>query len=361
VPITIRIARPVAAPIRSVIRSRRHDIRRRDVGAVFDGRRRRIGTNKLRLKLFNKIYSHGTKPRSKKQIMAAVKIPRRDAQQVQNALDHLAKHHLIVRIKNFGSVKDGSINLYQKDSSVRANKKDIVKFADNRRIADQTPTKRRPIVSGTPSVRVFTRQTLKKKKRLSVLYLTADPDKANSLRVDAEVRQVQETVRGSAFRDNIILHYKPAADLNSLIDGLNDHRPQVVHFSGHGDGGGIATDNAKIGKHATKFVSYELLAKALSSTDDPPEIIVLNSCKSSSARKNFLPPGKIAIVMRDSVSDLAATAFAAKFYAAIAAGQSVRAAFAQGKVAVEVVSLNEADTPELLCASDVNPAKIILA
>ena len=63
--------------------------------------------------------------------------------------------------------------------------------------------------------------------------------------------------------------------------------------------------------------------------------------------------------MRDSVSDLAATAFAAKFYAAIAAGQSVKSAFAQGKVAIEMVSLNEADTPDLLAAPGANPAKAI--
>jgi hypothetical protein len=64
--------------------------------------------------------------------------------------------------------------------------------------------------------------------------------------------------------------------------------------------------------------------------------------------------------MRDSVSDVAATAFAVKFYAAIAAGQSVKSAFAQGKVAIEKVSLNEADTPDLLVAQGVNPAKIVL-
>jgi predicted transcriptional regulator len=74
-----------------------------------------LGTNKLRRKVFNAIYGRGTKARSKKQVMAAARIVSRDAQQVQNALDHLAKHHLIVRIENDGSVKDGSRYLYQKD------------------------------------------------------------------------------------------------------------------------------------------------------------------------------------------------------------------------------------------------------
>jgi hypothetical protein len=319
-----------------------------------------LGTNKLRRKVFNAVYGRGAKPRSARQIMDAAKIPTRDVQQVQNALDHLAKHHLIVRVDNDGFVKDKSRNLYQKDPSVRANRPKIIKFADNRKAAEKVPTKRRPQLREILSIRTVTRQALRKKKRLNVLYLTANPDRAHSLRVDAEVRQVQDAIRGSAYRDNISLEYRPAADLDSLIEGLNDYRPRVVHFSGHGYEGGIAVDSTKVGKRRVKTVSFELLAKALSATDAPPEIIVLNACKSAGARKAFLPPAKMIVVMRDSVSDLAATAFAAKFYAAVAAGQSVKSAFKQGKVAVEMVSLNEVDTPDLLVASGVDPAKFVL-
>jgi len=215
-------------------------------------------------------------------------------------------------------------------------------------------------VRGAVSVRGITRKALKKQKHLTVLYLVANPDETSPLRVDAEVRRVQEAIRGSAFRDNITIQYRPAADLGSLIDGLNDHRPQVVHFSGHGYDGGIATDTGKVGRPAIKPLSFDLLAKAISATDSPPEVVVLNSCKSSSARKALLPSAGIVISMRTSVTDIAATAFATRFYAAIAGGQSVKAAFAQGKVAVEAISISEVDTPELLHLSATNPAKIIL-
>jgi hypothetical protein len=319
-----------------------------------------LGTNKLRRKVFNAIYGRGTKPRSKRQIMDAASISGRDSQQVQNSLDHLAKHHLIVRIDNDGSVGDGARYLYSKDSSVRANRQAIIRFADNRHAAKKVPTKRRPQVQGALKVRTVTRQALRKKKRLNVLYLTANPDETHSLRVDAEVRQVQSAIRGSVYRDSINLEYRPAADMNSLIEGLNDHRPRIVHFSGHGDADGIAVDSPKIKKRTVKTVSFDLLAKALSATDAPPEVIVLNSCKSSGARKTFLPPAKILVVMGDSISDLAASAFAAKFYAALAAGQSVKSAFAQGKVAVEQVSLNEAGTPELLVGQGVDPSRMVL-
>lgn len=322
-----------------------------------------LGTSKMRRRLFNTVYGRGEKPRSKKQIMQAAKIDARHSQQVQNELDHLASTHLIVRIENDGSVRDRSRYLYRKDPSVRKYRENIIRLADNRRAAARVPTKRRPLIQGLQGIKTtktITRQELRRKKPLNVLYLTANPDPAHSLRVGVEVRQVQDAVRGSPYRDNIALQYRPAADLNSLIEGLNDYRPRIVHFSGHGDSSGIAVDNPEVTRRPIKIVSFDLLAKALSATDVPPEIVVLNACESAGARKALLPPAKIVIVMRDSVSDLAATAFAAKFYAAIAAGQSVKSAFAQGKVAIEMVSLNEADTPDLLAAPGANPAKVIL-
>jgi hypothetical protein len=65
--------------------------------------------------------------------------------------------------------------------------------------------------------------------------------------------------------------------------------------------------------------------------------------------------------MKTSISDLAAITFAPRFYAAIAGGQSIKSAFAQGKVAVEAASISEADTPQLFHPKDVNPVKIFLA
>jgi hypothetical protein len=140
--------------------------------------------------------------------------------------------------------------------------------------------------------------------------------------LEAEVHQVQQEVRGSKLRDNIEVHYRPAADLDSLIQGLNDLAPAIIHFSGHGNESGVGTDDAKSARPEGKLVSFELLAKAIAATDKPPQVIVLNSCKSAGAKKSFFPPAKAIVAMGDSIGDLAATGFAAKFYAAIAAGQS---------------------------------------
>ncbi len=314
-----------------------------------------LGKSKIRRSLFDAIYGRVSKPRSRKQMVAATKLKSSDGQQAQNELDHLAKYGLIKQVKNEGSVAvdDGSRWLYLKDENVRAHRAQILKHANNPEEAKKVPTKRRPQGSTTVD-----RRSLKKRRHLDVLYLTANP--RGDLRVEAEVNQVQQEVRGSKLRDNIEVHYRPAADLDSLIQGLNDHAPAIIHFSGHGNESGVGTDDAKSARPAGKLVSFELLAKAIAATDTPPQVIVLNSCKSAGAKKSFFPPAKAIVAMGDSIGDLAATAFAAKFYAAIAAGQSLHSAFAQGKVAVEAVSIDEADTPELLLAENVNPKKIIL-
>jgi len=314
-----------------------------------------LGKSKIRRKLFDAIYGRVSRPRSRKQMVAATKLKSSDGQQAQNELDHLARYGLIMRIKNEGriAVDDGSRWLYAKDENVRAHRVQILRYANNPEEAKKVPTKRRPQGSTT-----VVRRSLKSRKHLHVLYLTANP--RGDLRVEAEVNQVQQEVRGSKLRDNIDVHYRPAANLDSLIQGLNDHAPTIIHFSGHGNETGVGTDDAKSARSAGKLVSFELLAKAIAATDTPPQVIVLNSCKSAGAKKSFFPPAKAIVAMGDSIGDLAATAFAAKFYAAIAAGQSLHSAFAQGKVAVEAVSIDEADTPELVLAENVNPKKIIL-
>jgi hypothetical protein len=321
-----------------------------------------LGTAKLRRKLFNLIYGRGSKPRSLKQLMTAASVKQPDAQQATNEIKHLYRKDLIARMDNDGSVKDGSRYLYLKDDSVLAHKDEIIRAADNKKLRESIPTKRTPKLSGKVVHRtVITRRALKTRKHVDVLYLMANPAKRHSLRVDAEVKAVKAEIQRSKFRDNIALHQSPAADFDDILHGLNDHNPRIVHFSGHGNAGGVAMDGGGMKRVKTKFVPFSLLGKALAATDNPPDVVVLNACQSAGARKALLGTAKAIIVMEDSVTDTAAVAFATKFYGAIASGLSLQAAFDQGCAAVEAVSLDETGIPALTTADGVNAKKLFLA
>ena len=199
-----------------------------------------------------------------------------------------------------------------------------------------------------------------KAEKLRVLYLTANPDSENFLRVDVEVREVRQAVRKSTHRDLIEINHLPAATPEDLLDGLNDIRPHVVHFSGHGDGTSLLFDDALVEGSVGRTVSFDLLARALAATDHLPKMVILNACDSLEGADELLDAVPVVIAMKSSISDLAATAFAARFYSAIASAQSIQAATKQGSVAVDLLDLEEGWGPQLLTRGDIDVASMAL-
>lgn len=193
---------------------------------------------------------------------------------------------------------------------------------------------------------------------LRVLYLTANSEM--NLRTEAEVRGVQSAVRGALHRDLITIDYRPAATPEDLLDGLNDLRPHVVHFSGHAGDAALLFDNGDVGRPEGRDIPYELLARALSATDTPPALLVLNGCNTLENAETLLNATGSIIATADSIGDIAAATFAAKLYAAIASGQSITAAVSQGKVAVDFMGLGEGWKHDVLTRPDIDPTEQVL-
>ena len=196
---------------------------------------------------------------------------------------------------------------------------------------------------------------------LRVLYLTSNAEPASPLRVDAEVNNVLREIRGSKFRDLIKLHIVPAATPKDLIDGINDHRPHVVHFSGHGGSGILAFDNASLDAPESEIMNFNILAELLNATDQPPKLLVMNACKTLENSDILLEAVPVLIAMSDSVGDAGAGVFASQFYAAVASAQSVSAALRQAKAMMKQALLRgDAELPHISHRVDVDPDELVL-
>lgn len=197
-----------------------------------------------------------------------------------------------------------------------------------------------------------------KPEPLRVLYLTANPEQ--NLRTDAEVRGVQDQVRRALHRNLITIDYRPAATADDLIAGLNDLRPHVVHFSGHAGDAALLFDNGSVDAPEGRDVPYSLLARALGATDFPPVLVVLNGCDTLADADVLLESTAVVVATASSISDLAASVFAAKFYSAIAAAQTIDAAVHQGSVAVDLAGLDEGWKLDVLARTDVDTTQRVL-
>jgi hypothetical protein len=301
-----------------------------------------LGRSKSRLAVFEAIYFHKKPVKTVEELSQRTGLSRKE---VLTHGKHLVGSELAVQMKVNGDTAYRALPFYQH------HKTKILRFVADPSKLEKVATKRNTVVSAMVRPVSVPKRELRKRKTLSVLYMFAnpdpDPDPTKYIRPDAEARRVLEAIRGSKYRDNVKLEIRPAAGLQTVLDGLNDLAPQVVHFSGHSSPSGIFGDSGAIGKPATEYLPFELVADALAAVDRPPRVAVFNSCYSALGRQRVLKSVPIMIGMSDAISDIAAIAFATQFYAALASGNSVRSAFNQGVIAVSMVSLDEKETAKL--------------
>jgi len=143
-----------------------------------------------------------------------------------------------------------------------------------------------------------------------------------------------------------------------LLQVLNEHKPHIVHFSGHGgdDGSIVLVDD----HGSPRPVPTRAMRALFSALRDNIRLVVLNACYSTSQARVIADIVGCAVGMRSTVADAAATVFAASFYRAIGFGRSVAEAFMQGTAALLLEGVDRQAKPRLLAAKNLEPAELIL-
>jgi hypothetical protein len=166
-----------------------------------------------------------------------------------------------------------------------------------------------------------------------ILILAANPQGTSHLRLDREVRAIDEGLRRSPLGDLFQIEQRWASRPRDVQRALLDVEPQIVHFCGHGEGQvGLVLED-ETGR--VKLVSTEALSKLFELFADRVECVLLNACYTEVQADAIAQHINYVIGMRQEIRDDLAIAFSVGFYKGLAEGQLIEIAFESGCRAIQ--------------------------
>ncbi len=192
----------------------------------------------------------------------------------------------------------------------------------------------------------------------AILFLGANPQTTTRLALDYEVREIKQRLLLSAHRDSFQLIQEWAVRPEDIQEHLMRHKPEVVHFSGHGSSfGQIVLDD---GRGGAVPVSRETLANTFRILKKNIRCVVLDACFSIEQARAIAEHIDCVVGMNCSVKDTVAITFAGAFYRGLAFGESVKSAFDLGCNQVDLAVLGQADVPQLVFRTGVSADKVFI-
>lgn len=181
--------------------------------------------------------------------------------------------------------------------------------------------------------------------KMKILLLAANPVNTYKLRLDEEVRDIYEALERAKMRDQFEIIPQWAVCSNDLLHALVKHKPQIVHFSGHGAGDqGLALEDDS---GQTQLVSTEVLTQLFKLLKEKINCVLLNACYSEAQAEAIHQHIDYVIGMNQAIGDRAAIKFAGAFYQGLGNELSIEDAYELGRIAIQLAGIPESLTPIL--------------
>uniref|UniRef100_UPI0009598CD7 NACHT and WD repeat domain-containing protein n=1 Tax=Scytonema sp. HK-05 TaxID=1137095 RepID=UPI0009598CD7 len=178
----------------------------------------------------------------------------------------------------------------------------------------------------------------------TILILAANPTNTSRLRLDEEVREIDEGLRRANKREQFNLEQKWAVRSRDFYRAILDYQPQIVHLCGHGAGkDGIVLEDETGQAALIRADALASMFKLFASKG--VDCVLLNACYSEVQASAISQHVNYVIGMNNTVGDKAAVAFAVAFYDAMAAGEGVEFAYELG--CSQMITFVEQQTPVL--------------
>jgi hypothetical protein len=215
---------------------------------------------------------------------------------------------------------------------------------------------------------------------IKILFLAANPVNTSQLRLGEEIRSIQAELDRAKYRDRLEIVSHWAVRVGDLSRALLDYKPQIVHFSGHGQGQPTtqaketyredityqsATDASRKfsvieqsvsmpeglvledDRGQAKRVGAAALAGLFELFQNEVKCVMLNACYSQMQAAAIHQYIDCVVGMNKAIGDQAAIRFATEFYKALATGTSFEFAYQFAQNSLDLYGIPESLTPVL--------------
>jgi hypothetical protein len=178
----------------------------------------------------------------------------------------------------------------------------------------------------------------------TILVLASSPTNQGRLRLDKEMREIDEGLLRAQQREKFTLQQRSCVRPDDLRRALLHFNPQIVHFCGHGSGeDGLVLENdvgiaQLVPTHALANLFKRFAERGL-------ECVVLNACYSEVQANAIAEHVDYVVGMNSEIGDDAAIKFAVGFYDELGAGWSYEDAYNGGCDAIALQGIPEEHTP----------------
>lgn len=189
-----------------------------------------------------------------------------------------------------------------------------------------------------------------KKNMITILFMSADPTDLSRIRVSEEAREIQEKLRLAKLRDDFHIEQRSAVRAEDISQALLDTRPDIVHFSGHGEASGALCIENRVGRMLS--IEPNALASLFNQFSDHVKCVMLNACFSEKQAKAIARHIENVIGMNQAIEDKAAIAFSIGFYQALGGGFPIAKAFELGCTQIAMQGLPGKDIPVIITRTE---------
>lgn len=193
-------------------------------------------------------------------------------------------------------------------------------------ILDRLPNTGNPVEQQMLNPSATPQEDPKVNKVKKILFLTANPKNPDgpALRTESEMQAVKSELRMASGRDLFDIEFEPAVKIPDITRSMIQHKPEIIHFSGHGHTTGIIVEGVK---GEIILFPTEGLNRLFKLTKGHVKCVVLNACYSKAQAKVISEHNIHVIGMSDEIGDETAREFAVGFYQSLGNGDTVDFAY----------------------------------